>query len=289
MVATRIPVRARAALRENSGAAMSVAQPGVLFTINDSGHEPQLFAIDTAGNDRGAWAVVGAANRDWEAIAMGPCGSSGASGAELAPPSCLYIGDVGDNDARRRAGEIYRLPEPRAANREYTGTVTPERLSFRFEDGPRDVEAMYVGPNGTVYLITKRPLRARDGRMRPARVYAIPPSAWEHAERSAIAAFADSIPLVPGAIQGGLITDATLSPDGHFVAVRTYGQVYTFVADSASGRIRTTVRPTICNVVPLRERQGEGITWNGGSRKLILTSEGRSSPLHLIACPLPGE
>lgn len=288
VVAAVVPVRARPKLRENSGAAMSRSQPGVFFTINDSGHEPELFALDTTGLDRGVWSLTGAENLDWEAVAVGPCGQP-AGGAASPPASCVYIGDVGDNNATYRSRDIYRVPEPAAASRQFSGAVTPDRLVFRFQDGPRDVEAMYVGPTGTIYLITKRPLRGPDRQLRQARVYSIPLSAWANREHPATAVFSDSIPVVPGARPGGLITDAALSPDARFVAVRTYSQVYTFAADPASGRIRADVAPAVCNVVPLGERQGEGITWYGSSGKLLLTSEGRSSPLYVVACPLPGE
>jgi hypothetical protein len=46
--------RARATLVEGSAAVMSDRQPGVMFTLNDSGNDPYLFAIDTLGADRGA-------------------------------------------------------------------------------------------------------------------------------------------------------------------------------------------------------------------------------------------
>ena len=49
-----ITVHARRDLLENSAAVMSRAQPGIVFTINDSGNEPFLFALDTTGSDRGA-------------------------------------------------------------------------------------------------------------------------------------------------------------------------------------------------------------------------------------------
>src|SRR5262245_30899673 len=54
---------ARDDLLELSGAAMSARQPGVVFTINDSGDEPALRAIDTTGADRGTWLVTGAVNQ----------------------------------------------------------------------------------------------------------------------------------------------------------------------------------------------------------------------------------
>src|SRR5215208_4656843 len=39
---SRVVLRAPRKLVENSGAAMSASQPGILFTINDSGNEPLL-------------------------------------------------------------------------------------------------------------------------------------------------------------------------------------------------------------------------------------------------------
>lgn len=47
-----VRLRATPELVENSAAAMSATQPGVLFTINDSDNEPLLFAIDTTGAER---------------------------------------------------------------------------------------------------------------------------------------------------------------------------------------------------------------------------------------------
>src|SRR5262249_29463932 len=83
-------------LVENSAAAMSMTQPGVFFTINDSGNEPLLFALDTTNRDRGAWRLVNTTNVDWEAASVGPC-SHGADGW------CVYVGDVGDNEAHHRS------------------------------------------------------------------------------------------------------------------------------------------------------------------------------------------
>src|SRR5688572_26609044 len=48
-----IALAAAATLPENSGATMSASQPGIVFTINDSGHDPVLFALDTTGALRG--------------------------------------------------------------------------------------------------------------------------------------------------------------------------------------------------------------------------------------------
>src|SRR3989449_7418934 len=51
-------------LVESSGVAVSHAYPGVLWTHNDSGDGPYLYATDLRGTDRGALLVPGA---DWAA------------------------------------------------------------------------------------------------------------------------------------------------------------------------------------------------------------------------------
>jgi hypothetical protein len=105
-----IRVRARRDLVENSGAAMSGAQPGIWFTINDSGNDAVLYALDTAGADRGAWRIGGADNRDWEAMTLGPCLGTAAGPDASAASQCVYIGEVGDNSARYASVAIYRSP-----------------------------------------------------------------------------------------------------------------------------------------------------------------------------------
>jgi hypothetical protein len=53
-------------LIESSGVAVSHAYPGVLWTHNDSGDGPYLYATDLRGTDRGALLVPGAQAIDWE-------------------------------------------------------------------------------------------------------------------------------------------------------------------------------------------------------------------------------
>ena len=276
-----VAMHVRPALVENSAAVMSARQPGVIFTINDSGNDPILFAFDTSGSDRGAWRVNGASNVDWESAALGPC-----SGAAHPSGSCIYIGDTGDNQARHPSRAIYRVNEP-DANRA-TGSVSADRLTYVYEDGPHDVEAMYVARNGDILLITKRPLLDQTRRPRPALVYRMPASAWGESKR-VVAQLVDSLPIVPGSAPLREVTDASLSPDARHLAVRTYTQVFIFAADPASGRILASAPPAICNIVSLGERQGEGITWVNAAGRLAFTSEGRSAPLYMANCPLPSE
>jgi hypothetical protein len=274
-----IPSRARAGLGESSALVMSSTDPGVLFTINDSGNEPILFAIDTSGADRGAWRVQESTNVDWEALAVGPCKSAGT-------PRCLYIGDVGDNEGERRRRTIYRVPEPRAKDAGYVGTLTAERVAFTYPDHRHDVEAMYVAPNGDVALITKRPLRTLFRHLRPALVFRIPAGAWD-GKSAVVAKLDDSLSVVPGSSPLRVITDASVSPDGSHLSVRTYSQLFVYAVDARSGRVHFSALPAICNLTSLGEAQGEGVAWIAASGRFAFSSEGRAAPLHLASCPLP--
>jgi len=270
-------------LVENSAAAMSMTQPGILFTINDSGNDPLLFALDTLGRDRGVWRVANANNVDWEAASVGPCrAGEGAAGW------CVYIGDVGDNEAHHRSRKIYRVVEPRAkeprtVQRE---SIEADRLTFEYPNGPQDVEAMYVARNADVILIAKRPRVDAARKPLPALVYRIPANAWEEKGR-VVAELVDSLPIAPGSAPFRVITDAALSPDAKHLAVRTYMQLYVFATDSATGRLNHDVAPAVCNLLTVDEVQGEGVTWADNRGRFVFTTEGQRAPIALADCPLP--
>jgi hypothetical protein len=275
-----VRLRGSRELVENSAAAMSARQPGVLFTINDSGNDPLLFAVDTTGADRGVWRVLGASNVDWEATSLGPCGPQPAGGAAS---SCVYIGDTGENPGRQPSRAIYRVVEPAATGGR--SEVKAEVLRYTYPDQRHDVEAMYVAPNGDIVLITKRPLMTTAGHLRPALVFRVPASAWGTSDRI-VAQLADSLPIVPGSVPFRVITDASLAPDARHVAVRTYAQVYIFATDAVTGAVNHAIAPSVCDLMSLGEPQGEGVTWANARGRLVFTSEGRRVPLNLGDCAI---
>jgi len=274
---------------ERSAAAVSAVAPDVVYTINDSGHDADLFAFDTTGAHRGRWTIRGARNRDWEALAVGVCGERGAARAA----SCVYVGDVGDNERQRTALEIYRVAEPMGGAGGTRGALQSTVLSVRFPDRAHNVEAMYVAADGAIILITKVSGHLVGVDDERPRLYRIPASAWTDgtsatAGTSAIAALVDSLPEFPGGGRKRMVTDAARSADGRFLAVRTYTWVATFPLDSATGLPRRGVAPALCALDALAERQGEGIGFLGASGgRFVLTSEGGEEPLRLATCPVP--
>lgn len=258
-------------LTESSGVAVSRRQPGVLWTHNDSGNAPWLFAVDTGGRTLAVFTVPDATNRDWEDIAIGPCGEG----------QCLYLGDTGDNAEHYPDVTLYRLAEPDVGHtglpsREPAPRSGPkaERLAVRYPDHPHDVEALYVAPNGDTQLITK----GRDGHVLQ---FSVPATAW--AAGSAVARLVDTLPLSIEATMD-YVTGAALSPDGRRVALRTYRDVR-LLAVGPGGRLRFPPLAD-CSVFGL-EGQGEGVDWLT-ARLLVLTSErALLTPglVSVVACP----
>jgi hypothetical protein len=270
------------ALREASGMVQSARDTGLFWALNDSGNEPRLFALEISGRVLGSVKVRGVRNRDWEALGLGPCPEG----------TCLYVGDVGDNGARRRSVMLHRLLEPVGPNDD----VRPiQSLEVRYADGPHDVEAMYVGPDTSVWLVTKRPARSNGGE-RPARVYRVPPDAWRTAAAAAAAgdsapvpytaAVVDSVPVTPRRrASDDWITDASLSPrlpDGtRRLVLLSYGAVHVLDADAGTGRPGALVARC---ALPIPERNAEAIAWMADGR-LLVANEGKGAPLYAGRCP----
>jgi hypothetical protein len=259
-------------MAETSGAAVSHRNPGIIWTIEDSGNPPDLIATDTLGRYRAAITLDGATNTDWEEVALGPCHQT----------SCVYIADTGDNREIRPEVQLYRLEEPTldpsAEGTAHRRTATFEMLRFRYPDGPHDVEAMAVRADGDVLLVTK-------GRSRGVLEFRIPASAWQGpgvhtAERI------DSLPITASAGSGQLITAMALSPDGQRAMVRSYRQIFPF-AVRANGTLRPLGKPTSCDILGL-EPQGEGIAFLD-DRQLVLTSERglmQAGTVFVLECPV---
>lgn len=259
----------RPRLRESSGVAVSRTHRGVLWTHNDSGDGPFIYATDTAGTDRGALRVTGAAAVDWEDIALGPC--------PRGTGSCLYLADTGDNTEVRSSVFVYAVPEPAppGAGGSVAITSPAAELQLVYPGGPADVEAIYVGRDTTLYLVTK-------GRSRGVRLLKVSREAWQRGGIVA-AELVQQLPIAPLPGLGRMITGAALSPDGAHVVVRTYTELYVF-ATQPDGTLAPN--PTVCLLGPL-EPQGEAVDYLDATT-LVLTSEAaRGVPgiIHIVRCP----
>ncbi|MES2696712.1 MAG: hypothetical protein V4773_24805 [Verrucomicrobiota bacterium] len=135
---------------ETSGLAISRRNPDMLWTHDDSGGAAALYAVGTDGRARGTLQIGGVTNEDWEDIAS----------AELDGKPWLLIGDIGDNDAKRKSILVHFVPEPAAeelAGAKQIAERPTATFRLTYEDGPRDCESLAIDPTErALYLLTKR-------------------------------------------------------------------------------------------------------------------------------------
>jgi len=264
-------------ITESSGVAVSRRHAGVLWTHNDSGDGPFIYAVDSTGARLATFRVTGARAIDWEDIAFGPCPGIWAG-------SCLYVGDIGDNAERRGSVALYVFPEPdpapgRVPSDSAQATAPALALRVKYLDGAHDAEALLVTPDTTAWIITK-------GRSGPILRYRLQ-RAQLLADSIATVPFDTLSAIVPMRMLGRWVTGAAISPDATRIAVRTYTEVY-FFRRGVSGSWSADGPP--CWLGP-REAQGEGIDFLDDSTE-VLTSEsggGGDGSISMLRCPRPGK
>jgi hypothetical protein len=166
----------------------------LMYTMNDSGHGPVLYAVDKRTGDTVATTTYTTDKvSDVEALAPGSRGT-------------IWAGDIGDNNADRDSVSVYRVA-PAAP------TVTAPRFGLVYPGGPRNAETLLADPvTGRLYVVSKS--------LRGGTVYAAPPT-LRRDRLNRLSAVAE----VPG-----LVTDGSFFPDGRHVILRTYGSasLYSF-------------------------------------------------------------
>ena len=233
-------------LNELSALQASLAHHGVLWSVEDSGNGPFLWAMNTNGVLLARYRVRGAgvSNVDWEALAL-----SQRSGADD-----LWIGDIGDN-ARNRNGRsrplpaLYRLAEPSiTSSSDYrTAHVAATKFRFRYSDttgarlGPRNAESLFADPRSKGLFLIQKDLETIDGNAHRARVFLLRPDHL-HATRVNQAQQVTSITGSSGGAAAGPV-GADISRNGAWIVVKNYVDgwlwhrgarrsiVQTFVAD----------------------------------------------------------
>jgi len=220
-------------LTEASGLAASRQFPGRLYHINDSGETGKFFITGMDGKDTRSVRINDFEPEDTEALSLGPCPGKDSI-------SCLYIGDIGDNDVKRKSIEIVVVDEVR----NFSQTVKPRsRLKLLYPDGPHDAESMAVHPNGDIYILTKE---------NPASLYKANPNAVQQ-----------TLKPVTTLQPGGKPTDMAISDDGMRLLVLTYMDAVEYSMDfKQQQKIRLNFL-----------QQQESVAYLPGSRSFIYSTE----------------
>lgn len=250
------------AVRESSGIACSRRRNDVLWTHNDSGGGPKLYAFNRDGDDLATYEIAGARVRDCEDLCS----------FVIEKTPCLLLADVGDNNAKRKLCTLYVVEEPAIPD------VTPARgrlkiertIHFRYPDGPRDCESVAVDPAAGVVLLADKPRGLR------CRIYALAlkdRGKVLQARRIAVVTF-----LVP--------TGMDVSPDGRRCVLSTYGPAYEF-SRPAGQTWAAAFRRRPRQIDLPRRRQGEAVAYGADGKTLYVTSEGTPCPVWEIPVEEP--
>ena len=250
-----------AELPEASGLASSRGDANILWAHNDSSG-PVLYALSKDGALKARVSVTAAHADDWEAVTTASCPDG----------TCLYIGDIGDNNGSRPAITVYRLKEPAPTD---SATAPAEAIQLTYPDGPQDAEALFATADGTLFIVTK-------GEQGPVSVYRVP----SETKAGAPIALQRVATLTPNDPQKtSRVTDAAASPTGEWVALRTPDRVLFYRAKTlASGQPDP---PLQFDLGSLNEPQGEGIAWARDNTVYLAGEAPGGGTFGRISCNLP--
>ncbi|MGY6561633.1 MAG: hypothetical protein ACXITV_05965 [Luteibaculaceae bacterium] len=234
-------VLSNTAIHEASGLAVSRLNHSFLYTHNDRGDVARLFLLDHFAQQKLQINLQGAENRDWEDICIGP--------GPIPFTNYLYIGDIGDNQARWEIKTIYRLPEPDfipwvESELNTVNVSNFETIRFVYPDGKKDAETLMIDPlTRDLYIVSKREF--------PVTVYRLP---YPQSTSSVITA--EKFCTLP--FQWAVAGD--ISAEGSHIVIKTYFENFLWLRGPNESVADAFKRPPVR--IPLEdEPQGESFAW----------------------------
>ncbi|MEJ1236717.1 hypothetical protein WBG78_01230 [Chryseolinea sp. T2] len=248
-------------LEEVSGLAASVANPGMLWTHNDSGNAAEVYLIDQNTSIKMTCVLQGANNRDWEDIAIGPGPEPG--------KQYIYVGDIGDNLATHLHKFIYRFEEPvysADAEKKKTIITKVDKISFSLSDERRDSEAFFIDPKTRdIYVISKW--------KSPVDLYQL-----KYTESKGYPDVAQHI----GTLPISTVVASDFSRDGTELLVKTYSKVFYFKR-SGDMTVQSMLKQRKVELPYKQEPQGEAIAWStDGKGYYTLSEQQKNEDVHLL-------
>jgi hypothetical protein len=250
---------------EASGLVHSLANPGVLWTHNDSGSAPEIFAMAEDGTPLGTW-DLDVSMRDFEDIATG--------WNEELNTWALYAGDVGDNGVSRDDITVLIVPEPVVApdQEEVEETLADVgKMKLTYPDGPHNCESILIDPITNVLLVITKDSGGDTAVFKKEGPHT---ADWE-GELEWVA----DLDLSESPFSGSRSTTAAdIHPDGYMIALRTYSDVWLFLRDPTEDFAATFARDPCDGEAP-SESQGEAISFSADGQGYVVVSEGGHQPI----------
>ncbi|PYS89678.1 MAG: hypothetical protein DMF62_06680 [Acidobacteria bacterium] len=254
-------------INESSGLAVSKCQQDLIWTHNDSGDGPFIYAINSNGESLGTFRLPNVNNVDWEDIATIKTNSG---------ECLLYIGEIGDNERKRDIHAIYRIKEPIVADevsvssrKDPVITSAAEILRFSYSDGRHNSEALMVDPlGGDIYVVTKEFAG-------PASVFRIAPKFAPDEVQTAPKIARISLPATPN----GLVTGGDISPDGKHIVLCDYFAGYELLLSPTANDLSSIwdQKPEAFDLGP--REIGEAVAFGQDAETLYATTERLNAPL----------
>lgn len=263
-------------LNEVSGIAPSRMMEDRYWVLNDGGNPERLYLIDASGALYLSVKIKGIKNRDWEDL----------SSFTMAGISYLMIADVGDNRSKRDDIALHIIAEPditKLADMRSSVSFKPKAtIHLRFEDGPRDCEAVAVDvKRKRILLVSKRttppvlyeaPLRltSTTGSIivrRIAEINHIPNPTIEDMRMR---------PIV--GVYGASPTAMDINEAGTEMVLLTYKQAYIYHNTVNSWRLAIEQLPKKLSF-PLME-QAESVSYSRDGKSVIVLSENVGTPIY---------
>jgi len=231
----------------------SQQNPGVFWTLSDSGNKPEIIPVRSNGSL--AWGnkgitIKGANNYDWEALTGDAEGN-------------MVVADVGNNISNRRQLNLYLFKEPSAQNPEIAEVKTlsfiwPDQKEFPDSELKHDCESVFK-IRGNIYFLTKH---RRDTFTELWRIDI--PKSNEQAKLTKLAQFDAK----------GMVTDASVSPDGKSLAILTYRAVWVITLPMTGENFFDGSMSYTPLSPPLLSWQIEGCAWLDAQTLLVGSEQG---------------
>ncbi len=252
-------------LVEMSGVAPSQRTDEYLWVHNDSGDQPQIYAVDRQGRDVGTVEVSGATAIDWEDMAS----------FKWNDEPWLIVADTGDNQARRSEVTLYAFPEPDPRRQKQVKVA--KRWVVRYAEGPHDCEAVAVDTSSQEILLLTKSLLPQ------SHLYAIPLGSRDLHSAEPLVVRRQAMAPIPS------VTAVDLDNVRGELLFCTYANGFIYGRQKqADGRWESwsdalNRSPRVVNLP--KRRQGEGICFSRDGKQIIASTE--SNPGRFWIFPYP--
>ena len=225
-----------------------VAHKNTLWMHNDSGDSARVFAHNLLDQETKTHTMDAIKSQDWEDIAINR------------ENGILYISDTGDNLERRSNAKIIGYSFK---------TQKSHIIPISFETGAIDVEAIAWDP------IEKKLFLMSKGRKGIVHTFSFSPENPPKIPLQSIHQF--SISPANG-LNPERITAMDISPDGAYVAVRNYIELFLWERKPGTSIVQT-IQKSPCTYPLPAQKQGESIGFDDTGSSLWTVSEGKHQPI----------